>query len=164
MVALVDPADVVCAADVDDCAPADDVPGEAGLEAAADRAADGAVADIVGEPGWRVPDGVEARAADCARPDELAAWAVALGVLAAEPAADELVLGLALAAEPVAIELMADGVLGLATVGARVEADWAAAAAEPVAGVAAAGEAPLAVVLAADLLVGAAPALVEARD
>jgi hypothetical protein len=144
-VALVEVADVVCAADVDDWASAGKVPGDAGLEAAANRDADGAVVDGVGEPSWRAPDAVDARAADCARPDEpaaLAGWAVALGAppkdapvaepVAAEPAPGALLLAL-VTAEP------GGAVLVLAA--EYAEAEWAAAgpiadcpvAAEPVA-------------------------------
>jgi len=169
LVALVDAADVVCAVDVDAAPPAEEVPSEAGLEAAADRAIGVAlVGDVVAEPNWRVPDGADARAADCAWPDVLAAlparWAVALGVpadaaaaaglAAVEPADNELVLGLAaaglaaefaVAAEPVGIE-PAGIVLALGLAAARPAAEFAVAA-EPV------GIEPASVVLALGLAV-----------
>jgi hypothetical protein len=136
---------VACAADVDDGVPADEVPADnapdkVGLEPAADRAGDVAlVVDVGAEPSWRVPDGADVRPADAAA-DELVpglatAWAVAPP--AAGPAVE-----FAVAAEPVAVEPVA----GVELV-PEFAGDWVDA-----------------VVLAANLLVAAAPALVEARD
>ena len=163
-VALFGAAEVVCVADGGDCAPAGEVPDEAGLELeeVAVRAADAAVADV-GEPTWRVPAGVDVRAADCARPDELTALAelvVALGALGGVTPASELALelaaeGPAAVAGPMTVFAVADEAPG---------AGWPALAARPIAEPATAGEAPPAVGIAAAGLGEDAGAALPAAD